>query len=105
MRQGCSNDNDRLLLVPSASSARKRSSGILLYEVYGHVSLYAGSETLVASSTMPPVTVWNASVARPLLSFVDSAGVRGICILFHFFRKDFVLFFFNVLLMYSKYIF
>ena len=63
--------------------------GFCFSAAYGHVSPNAGSETLVASSTMPPVTVWNASVARPLLSFVDSAGVRGICILFSVFRKDF----------------
>ena len=38
------------------------------------------------------ITVWNASVARPLLSFFDSAGVRGICILFHYVLTNFVLF-------------
>ena len=63
--------------------------GFCFSAAYGHVSPNAGSETLVASSTMPPVTVWNASVARPLLSFVDSAGVRGICILFQSFEKIF----------------
>ena len=95
LRQGCSNDNDKQLLVPSASSARNRSSGILLQRIYGHVSHNAGSEALVASSTMPP-DIYDNSVecqcGQASAQLFDSAGVRGICILFHYVLTYFVLF-------------